>query len=119
MIVTSHGLCWQVPAHPGTCPGQTWHAWVPSQAGLVNIWITGEPNSGNPKLLFGFKWQENHFVQSDFFMDKKVQLLIAQVNNKNSVLSDCSPDSLEQLYGYRIPILLEIRGRSCDLDDYG
>jgi len=87
--------------------------------------MTGEPKSGDPKLLFGFKWQKNHFAQLDFFMDKKVQLLIAQGNNKNSVPSDCSPDSLEQLYCYRIPILcllseqIEILGRSCDLDDYG
>ena len=68
---------------------------------------------------------KNDFVQLLFSWPKKVQLLISQGNNKNSVPSDCIPDSLEQVYGYRIPILcllsekIEILGRSCDLDDYG
>jgi len=56
---------WHAPALLGTCPAG------PDWTRLANSQITGVPKSGDPKLLFGLKWQKNQFVQLDFFLDKK------------------------------------------------
>src|SRR5882672_709630 len=70
------------PARPGTLGYLSgWprnFGYLPGQTSLGKSWITGVPKSGDPKILFGWKWQKKHF----------------QSHNKKSIPSDCSPDSL-------------------------